>query len=224
VLPWAIIILETPTQEHIMAEILGYLIVGVIAITLAVIAIKIVIALLPVILVIGGICLFVWFLGSSDSSLKEVEHQVNHRKNTIEQSVVRFRDDLQRNYHEQMLNLTRQKAGVNLDPIRPELDSAISVVAWAYHTYLEDDNFKPLITSANDYEGHTQQSAHYVGAAIDFRIKDVGNRADREKLAALVREELGDRFLVLHEDIGRANEHLHVQLRSGTYDRRVVWK
>ena len=207
-----------------MAEILGYLIVGVIAITLAVIAIKIVIALLPVILVIGGICLFVWFLGSSDSSLKEVEHQVNHRKNTVEQSVVRFRDNLQRNYHEQMLNLTRQKAGVNLDPIRPELDSAISVVAWAYHTFLEDDNFRPLITSANDFEGHAQQSAHYVGAAIDFRIKDVGNRADRERLAALVREELGDRFLVLHEDIGRANEHLHVQLRSGTYDRRVVWK
>ena len=207
-----------------MAEILGYLIVGVIAIALAVIAIKIVIALLPVILVIGGICLFVWFLGSSDSSLKEVEHQVNHRKNTVEQSVVRFRDNLQRNYHEQMLNLTRQKAGVNLDPIRPELDSAISVVAWAYHTYLEDDNFKPLITSANDFEGHAQQSAHYVGAAIDFRIKDVGNRADRERLAALVREELGDRFLVLHEDIGRANEHLHVQLKSGTYDRRVVWK
>ena len=207
-----------------MAEILGYLIVGVIAIALAVIAIKIVIALLPVILVIGGICLFVWFLGSSDSSLKEVEHQVNHRKNTIEQSVVRFRDNLQRNYHEQMLNLTRQKAGVNLDPIRPELDSAISVVAWAYHTFLEDDNFKSLITSANDFEGHAQQSAHYVGAAIDFRIKDVGNRADRERLAALVREELGDRFLVLHEDIGRANEHLHVQLKSGTYDRRVVWK
>lgn len=207
-----------------MAEILGYLIVGVIAISLAVIAVKIVIALLPVILVIGGICLFVWFLGSSDSSLKEVKHHVSHKRDAVEQSVVRFRDDLQRNYHEQMLNLTRQKSGVNLDPIRPELDSAISVVAWAYHTFLEDDNFRPLITSANDFEGHAEKSAHYVGAAIDFRIKDVGNRADRERLATLVREELGDRFLVLHEDIGRANEHLHIQLKSGTYDRRVVWK
>ena len=207
-----------------MAEILGYIIVGVIAISLAVLAIKILIALLPVILVIGGICLFVWFLGGADSSLKEVEHQVNHRKNTVEQSVVRFRDDIQRNYHEQMLNLTRQKAGVNLDPIRPELDSAISVVAWAYHTYLNDDTFRPMITSANDFEGHAQKSAHYVGAAIDFRIKDIGNRSERERLAALVREELGDRFLVLHEDIGRSNEHLHVQLKSGTYDRSVVWK
>ena len=207
-----------------MAEILGYLIVGVIAISLAVIAVKIVIALLPVILVIGGICLFVWFLGSSDGSLKEVKHHVSHKRDAVEQSVVRFRDDLQRNYHEQMLNLTRQKSGVNLDPIRPELDSAISVVAWAYHTFLEDDNFRPLITSANDFEGHAEKSAHYVGAAIDFRIKDIGNRVDRERLATLVREELGDRFLVLHEDIGRANEHLHIQLKSGTYDRRVVWK
>jgi len=207
-----------------MAEILGYLIVGVIAISLAVIAVKIVIALLPVILVIGGICLFVWFLGSSDSSLKEVKHHVSHKRDAVEQSVVRFRDDLQRNYHEQMLNLTRQKSGVNLDPIRPELDSAISVVAWAYHTFLEDDNFRPLITSANDFEGHAEKSAHYVGAAIDFRIKDIGNRVDRERLAALVREELGDRFLVLHEDIGKANEHLHVQLKSGTYDRNMVWK
>lgn len=207
-----------------MAEILGCLIVGVIVISLAVIAIKIVLALLPVILVIGGICLFVYFLAGTDPSVQKVGHQSIYKKNVSEQSVVRFKDDLQRNYHEQMLSLTRQKSGVNLDPIRPELDSAISVVAWAYHTFLNDDNFKPLITSANDFEGHSQKSAHYVGAAIDFRIKDVGSRVDRERLAALVREELGDRFLVLHEDIGRANEHLHVQLKSGTYDRNVVWK
>ena len=207
-----------------MAAILGYIIVGVIAIFLAVIAIKIVIALLPVILVIGGICLFVYFLAGTAPSTQRMDHQSINKKNVTEQSIVRFRDHTQRNYHEQMLNLTRQKSGVNLDPIRPELDSAISVVAWAYHTFLNDDNFKPLITSANDFEGHAQKSAHYVGAAIDFRIKDVGNRADRKRLAALVREELGDRFLVLHEDIGRANEHLHIQLKSGTYERNVVWK
>lgn len=207
-----------------MAAILGYIIVGVIAIFLAVIAIKIVITFWPVILVISGICLFLCFLANTDSSLKNVKHQTTHRNNTIKQNIVRFRNNVQQNYHEQMLNLTRQKSGVNLDPIRPELDSAISVVAWAYHTFLNDDNFKPLITSANDFEGHAHKSAHYVGAAIDFRIKDVGNLLDRKRLAALVREELGDRFLVLHEDIGRANEHLHVQLKSGTYDRNVVWK
>ena len=63
-----------------MAEILGYLIVGVIAITLAVIAIKIVLALLPVILVIGGICLFVYFLAGTDPSVQKVGHQSIYKK------------------------------------------------------------------------------------------------------------------------------------------------
>jgi hypothetical protein len=89
---------------------------------------------------------------------------------------------------------------------------------------MNDDEFMPLITSANDYEGHAERSAHYVGAALDFRIKDMGDRVDREKLVQAVREELGSRFIVLHEDIGKANEHMHVQLRNGTYDRNVVWK
>jgi hypothetical protein len=52
----------------------------------------------------------------------------------------------------------------------------------------------------------------------------MGDRVDREKLVQMVREELGSRFIVLHEDIGKANEHMHVQLRNGTYDRNVVWK
>jgi hypothetical protein len=63
-----------------------------------------------------------------------------------------------------------------------------------------------------------------VGAALDFRIKDMGDRVERERLVQAVRDELGCRFVVLHEDIGKANEHMHVQLRNGTYDRNVVWK
>jgi hypothetical protein len=119
--------------------------------------------------------------------------------------------------------MTRQKSSVNLEAILPELDSAISVVVWAYCVAAGDENFKPLITSANDYEGHAAQSAHYFGAAVDFRIKDMGSLADRKELVALIREELGERFTVLHEDIGKANEHLHVQLRSGTYDKTVAF-
>jgi len=138
--------------------------------------------------------------------------------------VVQFRDDVQRDYHEQMLSMTRHKPGVSFNMLRPEMDSVISVVASVYHTAMNDDEFMPLITSANDYEGHAERSAHYVGAALDFRIKDMGDRVDREKLVQAVREELGSRFIVLHEDIGKANEHMHVQLRNGTYDRNVVWK
>jgi len=119
--------------------------------------------------------------------------------------------------------MTRQKPSVNLEDILPEIDSAISVVVWAYCVATGDENFKPLITSANDYEGHMEKSAHYSGAAVDFRIKDIGDLAERKELVSLIREELGERFTVLHEDIGKNNEHLHVQLRRGTYDRSIAF-
>ena len=156
--------------------------------------------------------------------VKEVKKEIAYTQNTVREHVVQFRDDVQRDYHEQMLSMTRHKPGVSFNMLRPEMDSVISIVASVYHTAMNDDEFMPLITSANDYEGHAERSAHYVGAALDFRIKDMGDRVDREKLVQMVREELGSRFIVLHEDIGKANEHLHVQLRNGTYDRNVVWK
>lgn len=142
----------------------------------------------------------------------------------VEHYVEMHRDSAQQEFHEQMLSMTLQKSGVNFNMLRPEMDSAISVVVSVYHTAMNDDEYKPLITSANDYEGHSERSAHYVGAALDFRIKDMGKKVDREKLAQMVREELGSRFVVLHEDIGNENEHLHVQLRKGTYNRNAVWK
>jgi hypothetical protein len=52
----------------------------------------------------------------------------------------------------------------------------------------------------------------------------MGSLEERRELAELIREELGERFVVLHEDVGKSNEHLHVQLRRGTYERNVVWK
>ena len=207
-----------------MASILGFLVVATIVIVLAVIAVKILIALLPVLLVVGGICLVFFIVGGASDGVKEAKKEIAYTQNTVRQHVVQFRDDVQRDYHEQMLSMTRHKSGVSFNMLRPEMDSVISVVASVYHTAMNDDEFKPLITSANDFEGHAERSAHYVGAALDFRIKDMGDRVDREKLVQMVREELGSRFVVLHEDIGKANEHLHVQLKNGTYDRNVVWK
>ncbi len=146
------------------------------------------------------------------------------RTEIVERYVERHRSAEAQDFHEQMLSMTRQKPGISFHMLRPEMDSAISVVVSAYHTAMNDDEFKPLITSANDYEGHAQKSAHYVGAALDFRIKDMGNIQQRKELAQTVRKDLGDRYTVLHEDIGRNNEHLHVQLRSGTYNRKELWK
>ena len=131
----------------------------------------------------------------------------------------------QQNYHEEVLSLTILKAAsVNIDCLRPEVDTAINIVASVYHEVFKDDNYRPVITSGNDSDKHGERSAHYACAAVDIRIKDVENQNTRRDLAQKIRDELGPRYTVLHEDIGMANEHLHVQLRSGTYDRNVVWK
>lgn len=211
-----------------MFDILWYLFLAAIAITVVAVAIKVAIALLPVALVIGGICILGLIFCNDDCG--QVENISKHAKSAqkhVESAkfkVINYHDGIQQHYHEQIKSMTRQKSGVNFESVHPALDSAISVVVWAYCIATGDETFKPLITSANDYEGHSAQSAHYSGAAVDFRIKDMGSLADRKNLVNLIREELGDRFTVLHESIGKANEHLHVQLRSGTYDRNVVWK
>lgn len=156
--------------------------------------------------------------GNGGSECSQTETEV------VEQRIVMHRDSAQQGFHEQMLSMTRHKSDVQFDMLRPEMDSVISQVVYAYHMAMNDDEFKPLITSANDYDGHAEKSAHYVGAALDFRIKDMGNVDERKQLAQTVRENLGNRFVVLHEDVGQENEHLHVQLRNGTYNKNVVWK
>lgn len=207
-----------------MADLIGTIIVGgiilAIAIAVIVVAAKIFMMLLPVALVIAGLAFVCWLFTDHGPDIPRKIHS----EKVLEQKVERYRNELQKDIHEEIYNVTRQKPGVNLRTLRPELDTAILIVAAAYHEALNDDDFTPLITSADDYEGHTEKSAHYSGAAVDFRIKDVGNLARRKQVAAYVSEQLGKRFTVLHEDIGKANEHLHIQLRSGSYNKNETWR
>ena len=215
-----------------MAEVLSTLIGAAVAIAIiaviVVVAVKAVEALLPVILVVGGILLVVWFFGDDTPECTSAPEEtvatataVVHNKIDL---IYRQRDALQSEIHDEVASLTAKKSKVNLSTVRPELDSAILVVVSAFREIMGDDDFIPLITSANDYEGHAEHSAHYAGAAVDFRIKDIGDLETRKHLATLVNKYLDRRFLVLHEDIGTKNEHLHVQMRNGTYNRNVVWK
>ena len=155
--------------------------------------------------------------GREEKTAQKVEHDTPR-------TVIK-RNAEQQNYHEEVLSLTILKAAsVNIDCLRPEVDTAINIVASVYHEVFKDDNYRPVITSGNDSDKHGERSAHYACATVDIRIKDVENQNTRKDLAQKIRDELGPRYTVLHEDIGMANEHLHVQLRSGTYDRNVVWK
>ncbi len=215
-------------MADVLSTLIGAAVVIAIVAVIAVVAVKAVVALMPVILVIGGILLVVWIFGNDSSGCPQAPKEAAITATAVVHNkidnIYMQRDELQREIHDEVASLTAKKSKVDLSTIRPELDSAILVVVSAFREILDDDNFIPLITSANDYEGHAEHSAHYAGAAVDFRIKDVGNLATRKQLASLVNEYLDERFLVLHEDIGTKNEHLHVQMKNGTYDRNVVWK
>lgn len=166
-----------------------------------------------------------FFDGLFGGSESECEKRSASKTESFAPRTVIKRNAEQQNYHEEVLSLTILKAAsVNIDCLRPEVDTAINIVASVYHEVFKDDNYRPVITSGNDSDKHGERSAHYACAAVDIRIKDVENLEARKVVAQKIRDELGSRYTVLHEDVGKANEHLHVQLRSGTYDRNIVWR
>lgn len=66
-----------------------------------------------------------------------------------------------------------------------------------------------IVTSLNDGR-HRNGSFHYSGRAADLRSKHVARDQKGPMLEAL-RAELGERFDVLLEDVGGANEHFHLE-------------
>lgn len=206
-----------------MLSLLWTLLCIVVALIVVVIAVKVFLFLLPFLL-IGAAIFLVVKCNSDDFSFLKNTIEKTERNVRNESFVYRERDGEERIAHRIARDITIAKAGVNMSSLRPEIDSAIVVIVEAFQDAMEDDSFRPVITSANDFSGHAKNSAHYAGAAVDLRIKDIGNLNARKELAADVRERLDDRFYVLHEDIGSSNEHLHVQLRSGTYNARERWR
>ncbi|PBC72847.1 hypothetical protein [Fibrobacter intestinalis] len=206
-----------------MLSILFTILCVVIALIAIVIAVKVFLVLLPFLL-IGAAIFLVVKCDSDDFSFLKDTIEKTERNVRNESFIYRERDGEERIAHRIARDITIAKAGVNMSSLRPEIDSAIVVIVEAFQDAMEDDSFLPVITSANDFSAHAKNSAHYAGAAVDLRIKDIGNLKARKELAADVRERLGDRFYVLHEDIGSSNEHLHVQLRSGTYNARERWQ
>lgn len=161
-------------------------------------------------------------LGDSES---ECEKQAVKKEFPNPGKVIVKRNAEQQNYHEEVLSLTILKtSSVNIDCLRPELDTAINLVTAIYHQVFRNDNYRPIITSGNDSDKHGEQSAHYACAAVDIRIKDVENINVRKALVQAIKDELDSRYTILHEDIGKPNEHLHIQLRSGTYNIKEIWR
>lgn len=66
-----------------------------------------------------------------------------------------------------------------------------------------------VVTSGND-STHSVGSKHYTDEALDFRTKPL--TADQKKaLVVEVKRRLGPDYDVILEDLGQANEHLHIE-------------
>jgi hypothetical protein len=115
-------------------------------------------------------------------------------------------------FHEFVEHFVMKKNGVNFKVV-PQIDTAILKINKVYQNVLNDPDYKILITSANDSKSHSKNSAHYRGEAVDIRIKNI-DRHSKNEIISTVKEILGDRFFILHEDRGKPNEHLHIQLKN----------
>jgi hypothetical protein len=95
------------------------------------------------------------------------------------------------------------KTGVKLALLRPQVVLGLCVAEGVWGDW-------PLwVTSASDGV-HTRNSAHYEGRAVDLRTKAVPHVVS--KISAL-KLALGAEWFLLHEAIGQANEHLHLEWR-----------
>lgn len=100
------------------------------------------------------------------------------------------------------------KPGVHLKELQPQLVFAALIVQSIYHKHAHE----ATVTSANDGQ-HKSGSLHYEGFALDFRIKDF--QGNKTALAVEVADALGSDFDVVLEDLGKPNEHLHVEYDPG---------
>lgn len=205
-------------------EAIGGIIVVILAILALVVAVKMFLAILPFLLGAGAIALVAYIVICviSSNGGSDYTNYVNQKANEISSKATHIRSEAQRRYHESAISQVYIKSGVNLNSLQPAMDSSISAIVEAFQRVVGSDYF-PTVTSGDDYEGHASQSAHYSGAALDFRLKDIDDPELREMVTVAVREALDDRFFVDHEFPGQAREHLHVQLRRGTYD-KVAWR
>lgn len=67
-----------------------------------------------------------------------------------------------------------------------------------------------LITSGNDGK-HMTCSKHYSDEALDFRCKHLRGTYFLQDWVNAIVKRLGHGYQVFHEDLGTANEHLHVE-------------
>lgn len=100
-----------------------------------------------------------------------------------------------------------------------------SVVLWpGLHPRLEDDMEildrifirhagRPFfITSARDGV-HSEGSLHYAGKAVDGRSKDIEDNRTKYVILEEMRQELGNDYDILLENVNEPQEHYHIEFQ-----------
>jgi hypothetical protein len=106
--------------------------------------------------------------------------------------------------------MIKVKASVEMLGIRPELGLALSIV----DSVLENCGvYETVITSLKDGT-HTPGSWHYSGWAADLRSKHIGSAPQKTLVLDAMKSALGAQWTVLLENLGKPNEHYHIEPSS----------
>ena len=157
-----------------------------------------------------GVAVFAGLFGYGIYKENKTQHELDDAISNISKELDSITKD--NALHDLIKRNIAQKDGVSLD-IVPALDTAVLKINKIYQTVLQDPDYKIVITSANDFNGHKKNSAHYKGEAIDVRIKNI-DKDLKNDIVNLTKGILGSNFTVIHEDVGTPNEHLHIQLKQ----------
>ncbi len=93
------------------------------------------------------------------------------------------------------------KEGVNPTGLKPEIMLAIQCACMVYHKY----GYDLTLTSICDGE-HSAGSLHYVGLAVDLRIKNITHEPMRREIFEEIRDNLGANYDVILE-----STHIHIE-------------
>lgn len=114
------------------------------------------------------------------------------------------------------------KPSVIFKVLKPEIYSILSIISEVYHSV----GRTAVITSANDgvHKGYGLFTAgekdpkliskHYLDLAIDLRTKHLLDNKQKHLVFEMLKNRLGHDYLVLFENEGEGQEHLHLQSQS----------